>query len=65
MRRNYEADDSDFASAVAASAHAIHSLGEINPNPKTARANTRKQELQQRGTNNSLESLLIILITTL
>ncbi|KAL1541681.1 hypothetical protein AAHA92_25872 [Salvia divinorum] len=46
MRHNYESDDSDFASAVAASAHAIHSLGEITPNPKIARANTRKQELQ-------------------
>ncbi|KAG6401792.1 hypothetical protein SASPL_138657 [Salvia splendens] len=48
MRRNYEFDDSDFASAVAASAHAIHSLGEITPNPKIARANTRKQDLQHR-----------------
>ncbi|XP_057805052.1 remorin [Salvia miltiorrhiza] len=51
MRRNYESDDSDFASAVAASAHAIHihSLGEVTPNPKIARPNTRKQEPQQGG----------------
>lgn len=57
MRRNYESDDSDFASAVAASAHAIHSLGEITPDTKIARANTRKQDLQQRGTNISFNSL--------
>lgn len=49
MRRDYESDGSDFLSAVAASAHAIHSLAEITPNPKIARANTRKQEPQEGG----------------
>ncbi|KAH6799117.1 hypothetical protein C2S51_035601 [Perilla frutescens var. frutescens] len=44
MRRGYGSDDGDFASAVAASAHAIHSLEQINSKLQISRANTRKQE---------------------
>lgn len=53
MRRGYESEETDFASAVAASAHAIHSLAEINSKAQIARANTTKHEPlrpQQGGT---------------
>lgn len=44
MRRGYESEETDFASAVAASAHAIHSLAEISSKAQIARANTTKHE---------------------
>ncbi|KAI3454826.1 hypothetical protein Pfo_011489 [Paulownia fortunei] len=44
MRRSYDLDDTDFATAIAASAHAIHSLEEVSSQVQLTKANTRKQE---------------------
>lgn len=50
MRRGYESDDPDFASAVAASAHAMVSLEEMSSRPQIARDKTRKKEsLKSQG----------------
>lgn len=54
IRRGYDSDDSDFATAIAASAHAIHFLEKSSSQAQIRRANTGKQEpfRPQQGGNN-------------